>query len=138
LFFWCTFWSYSALVNNCEWFRIMLFGKFSKWWRRCKLISPDGGALKKKSIKFLNFRWNWSGRMQQSKRCKTGRLSGFKVYRDVKRNGLPNCYYLRRWRNFVESLAEKIKKKEKTAGKLYLAVSHGIFNIRVWGFRWVF
>lgn len=91
------------------------------------LISPDGGALKKiyKVSEFL-------GGIEvvecsKSRDVKTGKLKGFKVYAD----DLQGKDYL-----IVDDicdgggtfigLADELKKKN--AGKLYLAVSHGIFS----------
>jgi len=92
-----------------------------------KLISPDGGALKKiyKVSEFLG------GvdvvECSKSRDVKTGKLSGFKVYEDDL-NGI-DCLIVDDicdgGGTFV-GLAEELKKKN--AGKLYLAVSHGIFN----------
>jgi ribose-phosphate pyrophosphokinase len=92
-----------------------------------KLISPDGGALKKiyKVSEFLG------GvdvvECSKSRDVKTGRLSGFKVYEDDL-NGI-DCLIVDDicdgGGTFV-GLAEELK--NKNAGKLYLAVSHGIFN----------
>ena len=92
-----------------------------------KLISPDGGALKKiyKVSEFLG------GvdvvECSKSRDVKTGKLSGFKVY-DDDLNGI-DCLIVDDicdgGGTFV-GLAEELKKKN--AGKLYLAVSHGIFN----------
>ncbi|WP_294959477.1 ribose-phosphate diphosphokinase [uncultured Flavobacterium sp.] len=92
-----------------------------------KLISPDGGALKKiyKVSEFL-------GGVEvvecsKSRDVKTGKLSGFKVYED-NLQGM-DCLIVDDicdgGGTFV-GLAEELKKKN--AGKLYLAVSHGIFN----------
>ncbi|KRD11609.1 phosphoribosylpyrophosphate synthetase [Flavobacterium sp. Root901] len=92
-----------------------------------KLISPDGGALKKiyKVSEFL-------GGVEvvecsKSRDVKTGKLSGFKVYNDDL-EGM-DCLIVDDicdgGGTFV-GLAEELKKKN--AGKLYLAVSHGIFN----------
>jgi ribose-phosphate pyrophosphokinase len=92
-----------------------------------KLISPDGGALKKiyKVSEFLG------GvdvvECSKSRDVKTGKLSGFKVYDD----NLAGAECL-----IVDDicdgggtflgLAEELKKKN--SGKLYLAISHGIFS----------
>lgn len=92
-----------------------------------KLISPDGGALKKiyKVSEFL-------GGVEvvecsKSRDVKTGKLSGFKVYNDDLQG--MDCLIVDDicdgGGTFV-GLAEELKKKN--AGKLYLAVSHGIFN----------
>ena len=92
-----------------------------------KLISPDGGALKKiyKVSEFL-------GGLEvvecsKSRDIKTGKLSGFKVYADDLEG--VDCLIVDDicdgGGTFI-GLAEALKKKN--AGKLYLAVSHGIFN----------
>lgn len=118
-----------ALVNNCE---VILNHTFIEAVIKAigssiKLISPDGGALKKiyKVSEFL-------GGVEvvecsKSRDVKTGRLSGFKVYEEDL-NGI-DCLIVDDicdgGGTFV-GLAEELKKKN--AGKLYLAVSHGIFN----------
>lgn len=92
-----------------------------------KLISPDGGALKKiyKVSEFL-------GGVEvvecsKSRDVKTGKLSGFKVYEDDLQG--MDCLIVDDicdgGGTFV-GLAEELKKKN--AGKLFLAVSHGIFS----------
>jgi ribose-phosphate pyrophosphokinase len=118
-----------ALVNNCEVIPNHAFIKevLKVIGENVKLISPDGGALKKiyKVSEFL-------GGIEvvecsKSRDVKTGRLSGFKVYEDDL-NGM-DCLIVDDicdgGGTFV-GLAEELKKKN--AGKLYLAVSHGIFN----------
>jgi len=91
------------------------------------LISPDGGALKKiyKVSEFLN----GLDVVECSKHrdVKTGKLEGFKVYTDDL-NGR-DCLVVDDicdgGGTFI-GLAAELKKKN--AGKLYLAVSHGIFS----------
>ena len=118
-----------ALVNNCE---VIANHKFIAevlkiTGSKVKLISPDGGALKKiyKVSEFL-------GGLEvvecsKSRDVKTGKLSGFKVYNDDLQ-GI-NCLIVDDicdgGGTFI-GLAEELKKKN--AGKLFLAVSHGIFN----------
>ncbi|PXY40278.1 phosphoribosylpyrophosphate synthetase [Flavobacterium cheongpyeongense] len=118
-----------ALVNNCEVIPNHTFIKevLKVIGENVKLISPDGGALKKiyKVSEFLG------GvdvvECSKSRDVKTGKLSGFKVYEDDL-NGI-DCLIVDDicdgGGTFV-GLAEELKKKN--AGKLYLAVSHGIFN----------
>jgi ribose-phosphate pyrophosphokinase len=118
-----------ALVNNCEVIPNHTFIQevLKVIGENVKLISPDGGALKKiyKVSEFLG------GvdvvECSKSRDVKTGRLSGFKVYEDDL-NGM-DCLIVDDicdgGGTFV-GLAEELKKKN--AGKLYLAVSHGIFN----------
>jgi len=118
-----------ALVNNCEVIPNHTFIQqvLNVIGENVKLISPDGGALKKiyKVSEFLG------GvdvvECSKSRDVKTGKLSGFKVYEDDL-NGM-DCLIVDDicdgGGTFV-GLAEELKKKN--AGKLYLAVSHGIFN----------
>lgn len=118
-----------ALVNNCEVISNHTFieAVVKAIGNEVKLISPDGGALKKiyKVSEFL-------GGVEvvecsKSRDVKTGRLSGFKVYN----NDLQGMACLivddicDGGGTFV-GLAEELK--NKNAGKLFLAVSHGIFN----------
>lgn len=118
-----------ALVNNCEVIpnHTFIAEVLKVIGENVKLISPDGGALKKiyKVSEFLG------GidvvECSKSRDVKTGRLSGFKVYEDDL-SGM-DCLIVDDicdgGGTFV-GLAEELKKKN--AGKLYLAVSHGIFN----------
>lgn len=118
-----------ALVNNCEVIPNHTFieAVVEAIGNDVKLISPDGGALKKiyKVSEFL-------GGVEvvecsKSRDVKTGRLSGFKVYNDDLQEA--DCLIVDDicdgGGTFV-GLAEELK--NKNAGKLYLAVSHGIFN----------
>lgn len=118
-----------ALVNNCEVIPNHTFieAVVKAIGSDVKLISPDGGALKKiyKVSEFL-------GGVEvvecsKSRDVKTGRLSGFKVYNDNLQGA--DCLIVDDicdgGGTFV-GLAEELK--NKNAGKLYLAVSHGIFN----------
>jgi ribose-phosphate pyrophosphokinase len=118
-----------ALVNNCEVIPNHTFieAVIKTIGNNVKLISPDGGALKKiyKVSEFL-------GGVEvvecsKSRDVKTGRLSGFKVYNDDLQGA--DCLIVDDicdgGGTFV-GLAEELK--NKNAGKLYLAVSHGIFN----------
>ncbi|WP_343631450.1 ribose-phosphate diphosphokinase [Fluviicola sp.] len=91
------------------------------------LISPDGGALKKiyKVSEFLN----GLDVVECSKHrdVKTGKLEGFKVYSDDL--GGRDCLVVDDicdGGGTFMGLAQELKKKN--AGKLYLAVSHGIFS----------
>ncbi|CAD0003248.1 ribose-phosphate diphosphokinase [Flavobacterium salmonis] len=118
-----------ALVNNCEVIPNHTFIQqvLKVIGENVKLISPDGGALKKiyKVSEFL-------GGVEvvecsKSRDVKTGKLSGFKVYNDDLQG--MDCLIVDDicdgGGTFV-GLGEELKKKN--AGKLYLAVSHGIFN----------
>jgi ribose-phosphate pyrophosphokinase len=118
-----------ALLNNCEVISNHTFiNKVLKIiGSNVKLISPDGGALKKiyKVSEFLG------GvdvvECSKSRDVKTGRLSGFKVYADDLQGA--DCLIVDDicdgGGTFL-GLAEELKKKN--AGNLYLAISHGIFN----------
>lgn len=118
-----------ALLNNSTVIPNYTFIKevLNRIGENVKLISPDGGALKKiyKVSEFL-------GGVEvvecsKSRDVKTGKLSGFKVYNDDLQ-GI-DCLIVDDicdgGGTFV-GLAEELKKKN--AGKLYLVVSHGIFN----------
>ncbi len=118
-----------ALLDNCEVIpnHAFIAEVLKKIGKEVKLISPDGGALKKiyKVSEYL-------GGVEvvecsKSRDVKTGKLSGFKVYNDDL-EGM-DCLIVDDicdgGGTFV-GLAEELKKKN--AGKLYLAVSHGIFN----------
>ena len=118
-----------ALLDNCEVISNHAFiaEVLKKIGNDVKLISPDGGALKKiyKVSEYLG------GidvvECSKSRDVKTGKLSGFKVY-DDNLQGM-DCLIVDDicdgGGTFV-GLAEELK--NKNAGKLYLAVSHGIFN----------
>jgi len=119
----------SALLDNCEVIpnHDFIAQVLKKIGNDVKLISPDGGALKKiyKVSEYLG------GidvvECSKSRDVKTGKLSGFKVY-DDDLQGM-DCLIVDDicdgGGTFI-GLAEELKKKN--AGKLYLAVSHGIFN----------
>ncbi|MGV3696715.1 ribose-phosphate diphosphokinase [Flavobacterium sp.] len=91
------------------------------------LISPDGGALKKiyKVSEFLGGKEVVE--CSKSRDVKTGKLTGFKVYSDDLKG--MDCLIVDDicdgGGTFI-GLAEELK--NKNAGKLYLAVTHGIFN----------
>lgn len=118
-----------AVLNNCE---VIPNHKFiaqviEAIGNEVILISPDGGALKKiyKVSEFL-------GGVEvvecsKSRNVKTGKLSGFKVYSDdlQGRDCLIVDDICDGGGTFI-GLAEELK--NKNAGKLYLAVSHGIFS----------
>lgn len=118
-----------ALLNNCE--IVPNYAFIEEVMKRIggnvKLISPDGGALKK--IYRLSEYLGGADVVECSKSrdVKTGKLSGFKVYEDDLANA--DCLIVDDicdgGGTFI-GLAEELKKKN--AGMLYLAVSHGIFN----------
>lgn len=91
------------------------------------LISPDGGALKK-IYKVAAYLQDYSVvECSKSRDVKTGALSGFKVYSSDLQG--KDCLIIDDicdgGGTFV-GLAKELK--EKNAGNLYLAVSHGIFS----------
>ena len=118
-----------ALLNYCEVIPNHHFIKqvVEKIGNEVVLISPDGGALKKiyKVSEFLG------GvavvECSKSRDVKTGKLTGFKVYENDLQG--KNCLIVDDicdgGGTFI-GLAQELK--NKNAGKLYLAVSHGIFN----------
>jgi ribose-phosphate pyrophosphokinase len=118
-----------ALLNNCQVIDNHVFiqkviGVIGK---EVKLISPDGGALKK-IYKLSHFLKGVDVvECSKSRDVKTGQLSGFKVYDDDLKG--TDCLIVDDicdgGGTFI-GLAEELKKKN--AGKLYLAISHGIFS----------
>ncbi|TCD08483.1 ribose-phosphate pyrophosphokinase [Pedobacter frigidisoli] len=118
-----------ALLNNCITISNYEFIKqvIAKIGNEVQLISPDGGALKKiyKVSEFLG--GAEVVECSKSRDVKTGKLSGFKVYADDL-NGA-DCLIVDDicdgGGTFI-GLAEELK--NKNAGKLFLAISHGIFS----------
>lgn len=118
-----------ALLNNCEVISNHAYIKevINRIGNDVKLISPDGGALKKvyKLSEYL-------GGVEvvecsKSRDVKTGKLSGFKVYHDDLAGA--DCLIVDDicdGGGTFTGLAQALK--EKNAGRLYLAVSHGIFS----------
>ena len=118
-----------ALLNNCITISNHEFIKkvIEEIGTDVKLISPDGGALKKiyKVSEFLG--GAKVVECSKSRDVKTGRLSGFKVYTDDL-NGA-DCLIVDDicdGGGTFNGLAEALQ--AKNAGKLYLAISHGIFS----------
>jgi ribose-phosphate pyrophosphokinase len=118
-----------ALVNNCEVITNNAFIKqvIETIGHDVLLVSPDGGALKKiyKVSEYL-------GGIEviecsKNRDVKTGKLKGFKVYADDLQG--KNCLIVDDicdgGGTFI-GLAQELK--NKNAGNLYLAVSHGIFS----------
>lgn len=118
-----------ALLNNCIVLENYTFIKkvTKKLKENIVLISPDGGALKKiyKVAKYLQKKNVVE--CSKSRDLKTGEISNFKVYENDLKN--KPCLIVDDicdgGRTFI-GLAKELKKKN--AGKLYLAVSHGIFS----------
>ncbi len=118
-----------ALLTHCEVISNHIFIQkiISHIGSEVKLISPDGGALKKiyKVSEYL-------GGVEviecsKSRDTKTGKLSGFKVYADDLQN--QDCLIVDDicdGGGTFMGLADELKKKN--ARKLFLAVSHGIFS----------
>lgn len=118
-----------ALLNNCITISNHEFIKkvIEEIGSDVKLISPDGGALKKiyKVSEFLG--GAEVVECSKSRDVKTGRLSGFKVYADDL--GGADCLIVDDicdGGGTFNGLAEALR--AKNAGKLYLAISHGIFS----------
>lgn len=118
-----------ALLNNVEVLYNFNFIKevVNRIGTSIKLISPDGGALKKiyKVSEFLG------GidvvECSKSRDVKTGKLSGFMVYdNDLQGSDCLIVDDICDGGGTFIGLAEALK--NKNAGKLYLAVSHGIFS----------
>jgi len=118
-----------ALLNNCVAVTNHGFIEkvIAKIGAEVKLISPDGGALKKiyKVSEFLG--GAEVVECSKSRDVKTGKLSGFKVYSDDLAGA--DCLIVDDicdgGGTFI-GLAEALK--AKNAGNLYLAISHGIFS----------
>lgn len=118
-----------ALLNNCVTVSNHEFIKqvIANIGTDVKLISPDGGALKKiyKVSEFLG--GAEVVECSKSRDVKTGKLSGFKVYAEDLAGA--DCLIVDDicdgGGTFI-GLAESLK--AKNAGKLYLAISHGIFS----------
>ncbi|QXU42665.1 ribose-phosphate diphosphokinase [Pedobacter sp. D749] len=118
-----------ALLNNCVTVSNHEFIKqvIANIGNNVKLISPDGGALKKiyKVSEFLG--GAEVVECSKSRDVKTGKLSGFKVYAEDLAGA--DCLIVDDicdgGGTFI-GLAEALK--AKNAGKLYLAISHGIFS----------
>ncbi|HYF01863.1 MAG TPA: ribose-phosphate diphosphokinase [Patescibacteria group bacterium] len=118
-----------ALLNNCASITNHVFIKkvIETIGSPVKLISPDGGALKKIS-KLSEFLGGIDVvECSKSRDVKTGELTGFKVYDDDLdgRDCLIVDDICDGGGTFV-GLAGELKKKN--AGRLYLAISHGIFS----------
>ena len=128
-----------ALLNNCRVHNNHVFIQ-----EVCKqlspdlnLISPDGGALKK-VYKLAAFLQDYEVvECSKLRNVKTGNLSGFQVYAEDLRG--KDCLIVDDicdgGGTFL-GLAAELKKKG--AGKLYLAVSHGIFSKGIEGLQTVF
>ena len=118
-----------AVLNNCK---VIPNHKFIKEVLKqighdTLLISPDGGALKKiyKVSEFLGGKEVIE--CSKSRDVKTGKLKGFKVYADDLQG--KDCLIVDDicdGGGTFMGLAQELK--NKNAGKLYLAVSHGIFS----------
>lgn len=118
-----------ALLNNCEVIPNHAFIKkaIESIGEMPLLISPDGGALKKIYKVSAYLGGVEVVECSKSRDVKTGKLSGFKVYIDDLQG--TDCLIVDDicdgGATFI-GLAQELKKKN--AGKLYLAISHGIFS----------
>ncbi len=118
-----------ALLNNCVNYNNHSFISevIKELEAETFLISPDGGALKK-IYKVASYLEEYEVvEASKSRDVKTGKLSGFQVYKDdlEGRDCLVIDDICDGGGTFL-GLAKELKKKN--AGKLYLAVSHGIFS----------
>ena len=118
-----------ALLHNCRVYSNHVFIQevCKQLSSHLNLISPDGGALKK-VYKLAAFLQDY-GVIECSKLrdVKTGKLSGFQVYsEDLKGADCLIVDDICDGGGTFLGLAEELKRKG--AGKLYLAVSHGIFS----------
>lgn len=118
-----------ALLNNCINYDNHLFIEkiVSELPKDLVLISPDGGALKK-IYKVAQYLKNYGVvEASKSRDVKTGKLSGFQVYTaDLKGKDCLIVDDICDGGGTFLGLAQELK--NKNAGKLYLAISHGIFN----------
>lgn len=117
-----------ALLNNCNAISNHTFiAAIMKQLDSVTLISPDGGALKKIYKVSAYLEGMKVVECSKSRDVKTGQLSGFKVYAEDLEGA--DCIIVDdicdAGGTFM-GLASELKKKN--AGKLYLAVSHGIFS----------
>lgn len=118
-----------ALINNCFTVTNHAFIKQVLALVGCNvhLVSPDGGALKKIYKLSSYLKGNSVIECSKTRDVQTGALTGFKVYAEDLM-GI-DCLIVDDicdgGGTFI-GLAEELKRKN--AGKLYLAVSHGIFS----------
>jgi len=119
----------TALLDNCTVIENYKFIKkvINELDKDTLLISPDGGALKK-IYKVASYLQNYEViECSKLRNVKTGKLSGFKVYAGDLQG--KDCLIVDDicdgGRTFL-GIAKELK--AKNAGKLYLAVSHGIFS----------
>ena len=118
-----------AVLNNCAVITNHLFIRkvVSALDKDILLISPDGGALKKiyKVSEFLGGKPVIE--CSKKRNVKNGKLEGFKVYEeDLKEKDCLIVDDICDGGGTFIGLAKELK--NKNAGNLYLAVSHGIFN----------
>lgn len=118
-----------ALLNNC--IVVHNYGFIKKViesiGQEVVLISPDGGALKKIYKLSENIGGLEVVECSKSRDVKTGKLSGFKVYKDdLQQKPCLIVDDICDGGGTFTGLAEALK--ARNAGSLYLAVSHGIFS----------
>ncbi|BDD07643.1 ribose-phosphate pyrophosphokinase [Fulvitalea axinellae] len=118
-----------ALLDRCRVIDNFAFVKetVARINRPLTLVSPDGGALKKIYKLASRLQGHEVVECSKSRDVKTGKLSGFSVYADDLDG--QDCLIVDDicdgGGTFI-GLAEELKRKN--SGKLYLAVSHGIFS----------
>ncbi len=118
-----------ALLYNCN--SISNHGFITKVVKQLSnelvLISPDGGALKKIYKLAAHLQDYEVVECSKSRDVKTGKLSGFKVYNeDLQGRACLIVDDICDGGGTFLGLAKELK--DKNAGPLYLAVSHGIFS----------
>ncbi|CAM1343723.1 ribose-phosphate diphosphokinase [Tenacibaculum amylolyticum] len=118
-----------AVLNNCKMLANHKFVEkvIADIKEKVVLVSPDGGALKKiyKVSEYLGGIAVIEG--SKKRNVKNGKLEGFKVYEEDLKG--ENCLIVDDicdGGGTFMGLAQELKKKN--VGKLYLAVSHGIFS----------
>jgi len=118
-----------ALINNSKALSNHSFIKkvIDSLGKEVVLISPDGGALKKIYKLASELQEYEVIECSKSRDVKTGKLSGFKVYEeDLGGKDLLIVDDICDGGGTFLGLAKELKRKN--AGKIYLAVSHGIFS----------
>lgn len=118
-----------ALLNNCEVIDNTDFIKkaMEELPKELLLVSPDGGALKKIYKLASSLKENKVVECSKSRNVNTGEVTNFQVYaHDLNNRPCLIVDDICDGGGTFMGLAKALK--EKNAGKLYLAVSHGIFS----------
>ncbi|WP_339608099.1 ribose-phosphate diphosphokinase [uncultured Roseivirga sp.] len=118
-----------ALLNNCEVIDNTDFIKkaISQLPENMLLVSPDGGALKKIYKLASSLKQHEVVECSKSRNVSTGEVTNFQVYsQDLNNRPCLIVDDICDGGGTFLGIAKSLK--EKNAGKLYLAVSHGIFS----------